>query len=180
MILNHPDKKKTGYSKLKKFLKSDKDYRVLVDLLTSLSYNFSGEYFKRSKAIYDDFQLEHYSIKNLGSTSWDRVVEAIIELSVLGTEKHTKNILPLLDHHNFHVRRQAKIAIVEIGKGKGLMQMEHKIGVMSSWTYISLLAILHRTPFKLGANDLDKLQNSKNPSMRKLSAHLRRFSVVYE
>ncbi|WMN10992.1 HEAT repeat domain-containing protein [Marivirga salinae] len=180
MILNHPDKKKAGYSKLKKFLKSDNDHQVLVDLLTSIGYNLSGQYFERAKAIYDDFKLEEFSIKNLNSTNWDKIVEAIIELSVLGSEKHTKNILPLLEHHNSNVRRQAKIAIVEIGKSKGLMQMEDKIGVMSSWTYISILSILHRTPFKLGNKELEKLQNSRNPSMRKLSSHLGRFSVIYQ
>jgi hypothetical protein len=180
MLLNHPDKREAAYNKLTKFLKSEKDYKVLVDLLTSIGYTLSGQYFERAKAVYYDFHLENYSIKNLSHQDWDRIVEAIIELSVLGTEKHLKHILQLLDHHNPHVRRQAKIAVVEIGKGKGLMQMEDKIGVMSDWTYMSILSILHRTPFKLGAKDLEKLQNSKNPSMRKLAGHLSRFSVIYQ
>ena len=70
--------------------------------------------------------------------------------------------------------------MVEIGEIKGLMEMESRIGIMSKWTFLSILSILHRSPFKLNKHQLEQLKNSKNPATRRLTNYLDKYSVTYQ
>lgn len=176
--LNYPEKEEIYIKKIHKIVRKSWQYEILLDNLVVMCYSFSGTYADRSKALYNRFNLKSVSNRKLTSNRWWKVVEGIIELSIVGSADAYKPIIPLLDHENFHVRRQAKIAIVEIGQTKGLMEMESRIGIMSRWTFISILSIIHRSAFKLTHKELERLKNSENPATRRLSAHLEKYSVA--
>ena len=153
---------------------------MLLDELVQMCYSFSGVYEERSKELYYHFGLDKISIKKLNSSFTHRIVEGIIELSIVGDKSAYSSIVPLVDHYDIRVRKQAKIAMVEIGEIKGLMEMESRIGIMSNWTFISILSILHRSPFKLNKSQLETLKNSKNPATRRLTHYLDKYSVTYQ
>lgn len=176
--LNYPEKEEMYVKKIHKLVRKRWQYEILLDNLVVMCYSFSGSYAERSKNLYTRFNLKPMSNRKLQSNRWWKVVEGIIEISIVGNKNAYKEIIPLLDHENFHVRRQAKIAIVEIGQIKGLMEMESKIGIMSRWTFISILSIIHRSAFKLKPEELERLKKSQNPATRRLSAHLEKYSVA--
>ncbi|WP_258105006.1 hypothetical protein [Marinoscillum sp. MHG1-6] len=176
--LNYPEREQHYAAKIKKLVRRTWQVEILLDNLVVMCYSFSGVYEARSKALYDLFNLREISQRKLKSRQWHEIVEGIIELSIVGGSNDVKAILPLLEHENFHVRKEAKIAIVEIGEVRGLMEMEARMGLMSRWTFISILSILHRSAFKLKKEELEKLKNSDNPAMLRLTQHLEKFSVA--
>lgn len=177
--LNNPEKLSKHVNRIKKLLRTSWQYEILLDQLINMCYCFQGVYATRAREIFDEFDLMSRSTRKLDSSRWDEIIEGIMELSVVAEEDGYKLITPLLNHPNPHVRREAKVAIVEIGKTKALLEMHGKMGVMSKWTFISVLSILHRNAFKLSKSDLDYLKNSSNPSMKALAGHLGKYSVVY-
>ncbi|HCX23301.1 MAG: hypothetical protein CMB80_24925 [Flammeovirgaceae bacterium] len=178
--LNYPEKNVKYKKQLSHLVKSKWQKEMLLDELVQMSYSFSGVYEERSKELYYHFELDKISIKKLSSAYTYRIVEGIIELSIVGNKSAYSSILPLVDHHESQVRKQAKIAMVEIGEIKGLMEMESRIGIMSKWTFLSILSILHRSPFKLNKHQLEQLKNSKNPATRRLTNYLDKYSVTYQ
>ena len=177
--LNNPKKQQKYIQKLEKLVRKKWQRELMLDELVDMCYSFQGVYRQRSQDLYDYFELDVISKNKLKSRQWHRVIEGLVELSIVGGEDMYKTVMPLLEHNNQHVRRQAKIAVVEIGRIKGLIAMETKIGVMSKWTFISVLSILHRHPFKLTARQIERLKNSKNPAMRRFSKYMDQYSVAY-
>ena len=178
--LNYPEKSDKYKKQLNQLVRNTWQKEMLLDELIQMCYSFSGIYEERSKELYYYFELDKISIKKLDSTFTHRIVEGIIELSIVGDKSAYSTIIPLVDHHDISVRKQAKIAMVEIGEIKGLMEMESRIGIMSNWTFISILSILHRSPFKLSKVQLETLRNSQNPATRKLTHYLDKYSVTYQ
>lgn len=178
-VINRYDQKEKYLTKIKAIVNSRWKKDLLLDQLVVMCYNFSGIYAVRSREVFDHFQLRQDCLKKLKSSKWNKIVEGIIELSIMDEKDGYELIEPLLDHDNYQVRKQAKIAIVEIDKIEGLMKMESRIGIMSRWTFISILSILHRNPFKLSQSNLDLLKQSKNPSTRRLSEYLGKYSVLH-
>lgn len=177
--VNYPARKQKFIKKIEKLVTKQWQRELMLDELVMMCYSFTGVYQQRAQELYDYFEMEKLSMDKLKSRKWHRVIEGMIELSIVGGEDMYKTVMPLLEHPNPHVKRQAKIAVVEIGRIKGLLAMETKIGMMSKWTFISILSILHRNPFKLTTQQVNRLKSSKNPGMRKLSNHLDKFSVAY-
>lgn len=177
--VNHSDKKAHYLNKLEHVITRKWHRELLLQAILKMSYEFTGQYRECATEIYRHFKLRKLSHKKLYSRQWEKVVAGIIELSILKDEKAYSKILKLLDHPRFHVRREAKIAIVELEKINGLIDMKERIGIMSEWTYISILAILHRTAFKMKESQLMELKTAKNPATRKLASHLDTYSVAY-
>lgn len=177
--VNHPEKNQENKNRISKILKKRWQYEILLKYLKVMCYSFRGIFEDRSKELYMYFGLNELSERKLKSLKWDKRIEGIIELSVIGGHDSYNKILPLLDDKEIRVRRQCKIAIVELGEVNGLIEMEAKMGTMSNWTFISILSILHRSTFKISSKNLEILKKSKNPSMKKLLPHLEKYAVTY-
>lgn len=176
--VNYPDKSEEYRAILKSLVKKRWHHEILLVYLTRMCYSFRGVYEQRARELYDYFELDKISQKKLKSLKWYKKTEGIIELSIMGDKDSVESILPMLEHKNWHVRKQSKIAIVELGEVEGLMQMESRMGTMSRWTFISILSILHRSAFKLSKENLETLRRSQNPSTRKLVPHLEKYATL--
>lgn len=178
-VVNFPDQREQFTSEITQLLKEKWQYEILLDELLLMCYSFQGVYEDRSKELYYYFKLETFSQLKLNSRRWNEIIEGIIELSIIGDKDSYKKIIPFLDHKEWQVRKQAKIAIIELGEVKGLVEMESKMGIMSRWTFLSILSILHRSAFKITPSNLALLKKSKNPSMQKLIPYLEQYAVIY-
>ena len=178
-FINQPDKRDRQIIRLEKLITKKWHKQLLMDAAIQLSYDLSGNYRNCAVEMYKHFHLDKISNRKLKSKRWDKVIEGIIELSIMQDKEAYPKFLKLLDHPRFQVRKEAKIAIVELERTKGLIDMKERIGIMSEWTFISILAILHRTPFKLKESQINELKTAKNPATRRLAAHLDTYSVAY-
>jgi hypothetical protein len=177
--VNHPERKQEYINSISRILKKRWQYQILLKSLKTMCYSFRGVYEDRSKELYKYFNLDQLSERKLKSVNWDERIEGVIELSVIGGHESYNKILPLLDDKELRVRRQCKIALVEIGEVNGLIEMESKMGAMSQWTFLSILSILHRSTFKINSKNLEILKSSKNPSIKKFLPYLEKYSVTY-
>ena len=178
-LVNHEQRREANLARIKGLARRPWQRQILLDMVAEMCYNFTGSYFQRSRDVFYQLGLLSVCQRKLRSRHWNQVVEGIAELSVVEAHEAYALIEPLLDHPHLLVRRQARLAVVELGKVQGLMAMERRLGVMSEWTFISILALLHRSAFKLSPEQLQQLQQSKNPSARRLAQRLDRYSVIY-
>lgn len=178
-VLNNPNRRDYYYKRIDTLVIRKWQYDVLLNQLVKICYSFKGTHYNRAVELYRHFELKQNSIEKIHSGKWYKTVKGIVELSLMGGEASYKLIVHLVNDKNFYVRKQAEIAIVQIGKIDGLMRLENRMGTISYWTILSVLSILQRNAFKLTDYDIKRLKNSYNPTTRLLAQHLGNFSVTY-
>ncbi len=177
-ILNHPEKKEKYLTRMDKLVRRRWQREILLDQLINICYSFKGVYADRGREVYDHYKLSNRSKRKLKSLRWNKVVEGIIELSIIAEKGGRREIFKLINDPHPEVRIEARIAIVEIDRIQGLINMNGVLGKMSRWTYISIFSVLQRSPFKLSSDEFAILAKSKNLSMRKLVRELEPYAVV--
>ncbi|MBO6795133.1 MAG: hypothetical protein JJ895_14580 [Balneolaceae bacterium] len=177
-ILNHPEKKEQYLKRMDKLVKKHWQKEILLDQLINICYSFKGVYADRGREVFDHYKFLKRSKRKLKSLRWNKVVEGIIELSIIAEKDGRREIFKLINDPHPEVRKEARIAIVEIDRIQGLIDMNGVLGKMSRWTYISIFSVLQRSPFKLSTKDFNALSKSKNPSMRKLVRELEPYAVA--
>ncbi len=165
-------------SRIKRIAKDKKKKQILLEELISICQNFSGSYSLKALELHKELQLHRLSIAKVRSRKWNRKIEGLVELSFMRHEDSSADITKLLQDKSIHVRRQAKIALVELEHIKGLKKLADYPTAMSQWTFLSILAIMHRYPIKITKSDLETLESSPVKNIQALAFHLDQYSII--
>ena len=168
------DEKQIIHNKLRALSKKELTAQILLNELMDVLDNFSGKTANSVIELYHQFQLHRLSIKKIKDERWSKKIEGIVEISSMEYIDGEKYLINLLNHSNKHVRRHAKVGLVELKKIKGLIDISKAPSIMSEWTYISILSILHRYPFRLEKTELKELENSTDQSIINLTNHIKK------
>lgn len=156
-----------------------KQRQILLIKLILARQSFSGKYSEKALWLYYHFKLDVDSLKKINSKIWHRIIEGIVELSIMDKYQIKYRFIALAKHSNVNVRRNAKIALIRLEKANGLKDLFEINDTLSNWSYISILSILRREPFKINVNQLKQYVDNDDKNTVQLFDHLQKHTVIY-
>lgn len=129
---------------LREQLKETKNRRILAETLRDLERDLSGTARSRLLALYTDLGLHYDAFAMLRSWHWQRIAQAIEELTQMQVTPAYDFIRPLINHRLGTVRQQAQIAIVRL-RPEGIQYFLDSVrSRISGWQQMKLIDAISR------------------------------------
>lgn len=117
---------------------------VIINILTELQNEVSGEISEMTNLFYTESGLVNYSLNKLKRKKWSTVARGIRELTLFNVDKGHSDVLPLINHPRKEVRNEAYLYLVNLLHFDGLSFLNNLEVPLSEWNQIQLLEVLQR------------------------------------
>lgn len=162
------DEKEEAAQALFELMQSEMAANILLDEVTMIYTEFSGEVADKVKALFMDLKLYTIGLKNLESAVWYKKKHGLLQLSLMQYQEAYSHIAKLRAHRDKDIRRKARVASIRLRKKEALMEIKDERGVVSRWALVSIASILDRQSEQLTTEDVDALRAAKNKYIRTL------------
>lgn len=179
LLLADPDFR----SGIEVFIKKKKYADILISKLSEACASIKGSSFENLVHVYEYFDLQKFTVKDLREGKWYRKVRAMQHLARFRQFELLPSIVTLIDHQNMHVRSEALIALVRLEGFDGLKYFINSKFALSEWQQICLLDELSFHQLN-DTEPISKLLSAENVSMagfgKKLAKEYQCFELIEE
>ena len=157
-------KKKEIVDELKNFVKDKSKRKILVEELTSLIGEISGEIAETIHKLYRLIGLNEYAYSNLNDKRWNVVAAAIHELALFQFEDAEDEIRKFLHHPKKEIRFEAQMFFTSLFQFEGLAFLNELKAPLTEWEQVQMLEVLERIK-DLDLQDIAPWLKSENASV---------------
>ena len=118
--------------------------QMLIGELIFLHKNFSGKVNILIRTIYVRLKLEDHSKRKLKSWHWFKKAQGIEELSELGIESISEELLRYVNSKNIILRMQAQSGFLQLSKTNPFVFLDYTNQNILPWHQINLMDVLNR------------------------------------
>lgn len=165
------------------FVMKKKYADILISKLSEACASIKGSSFENLVFVYEYFDLQKFTVKDLREGKWYRKVRAMQHLARFRQFELLPSIVALIDHQNMQVRSEALIALVRLEGFGGLKYFINSKFALSEWQQICLMDELSFHQLK-DTEPISRLLSSANLSMAgfglKLAKEYQCFELVQE
>lgn len=128
---------------LGKYAYTDTSKNALIDVITKLYVNLSGDARQRLKDIYMHLELFKHSRKKLSSVEWDVKVQGIKEIALMGVAMYVDDIGKFINDSHSIVRREARLAFLQLDSKNLQAFIDKTTTHISYWEIINIIDVIN-------------------------------------